>query len=321
MLKTGKKLFITIVFALSMMQSASAAEYLIPVGKVVGLELDTQQITVAAFDDALGGGARASGLRIGDRITQIDDRDVKSVEDVRNALSHSDGTVTIRCVRSGKEKVFKTQPSITSEGPRLGVYLKEGVTGVGTVTWYDPDTGKFGTLGHGVSVGGGEPVPMYSGNAYRASVVSVKKGQAGAPGQLLGSIDRANPIGTLTKNTEQGVFGVSDSAFDGQAVPVGETDEIRTGSATILSTVQGTQVQEYSVEILKIYPNSRSSGRNMLIRVTDPRLLQTTGGIVQGMSGSPILQEGKLIGAVTHVLVNEPTTGYGIFIENMLDAA
>lgn len=321
MLKSGKRLLIILLFTITLTQSVSAAEFLVPVGKIIGLELDSEQITVAAFDDTLGSAAKASGLRVGDRILSIDAHCVKSVEDVRNALSQSSGTVTVRYLRGGKEKTLKTDPSITPDGPRLGVYLKEGVTGVGTVTWYDPDSRKFGTLGHGVNVSGNGLVPMISGSAYGASVVSVKKGQVGTPGQLLGAIDRSKPIGTLTKNTERGVFGVSGNPFDGTPIPVAAPEEVHTGSATILSTVRGTQVQEYSVEILKIYPNSRASDRNMLIRVTDSELLRATGGIVQGMSGSPIIQSGKLIGAVTHVLVNDPTTGYGIFIKNMLDAA
>ena len=128
-------------------------------------------------------------------------------------------------------------------------------------------------------------------------------------------------IGNITKNTPQGIFGVTKTGWEGEALPVAESSEIKTGAAVIRSTVAGSTVQEYSVEILKIYPTSRGGGRNLLIKVTDPELLKITGGIVQGMSGSPIIQNGKLIGAVTHVLVNDPTTGYGIFIENMLDAA
>ena len=212
-------------------------------------------------------------------------------------------------------------PEITTDGPKLGVYLKEGVTGIGTVTWYDPETGDFGTLGHGVHNAGGKLLEMISGQVYDAEVLSVKAGKAGDPGQLKGGIDASAPLGILKKNTQKGVFGNSKHGWQGQALPVAEQSSIKTGDATILSTVKGDTVQEYSVEILKIYPHADGGARNMLIRVTDPKLLAITGGIVQGMSGSPIIQDGKLVGAVTHVLVNDPTTGYGIFIENMLDAA
>jgi stage IV sporulation protein B len=159
------------------------------------------------------------------------------------------------------------------------------------------------------------------GNAFDTKVAAVRKGKAGEPGQLMGCAESREPIGMLTKNLPQGVFGVSENGWNGKMMEVASWDQIKTGSATILSTVSGNAVQQYSVEILKIYPKSGQSGRNLLIKVTDPALIETTGGIVQGMSGSPIIQDGKLIGAVTHVLVNDPTRGYGIFIENMLEAA
>ncbi|MBQ7916177.1 MAG: SpoIVB peptidase, partial [Firmicutes bacterium] len=196
-----------------------------------------------------------------------------------------------------------------------------GVTGVGTVTWYDPQTGRFGALGHGVNEQSGSLINMRQGRVYDAAVTAVRAGRSGTPGQLLGAVCSKDPIGQLAKNTNQGVFGTIDLAAQSQALPVAEPEQVHTGAATIRSTVAGDEVQEYSVEILKVYPSSGSSGRNMLVKVTDPDLLEVTGGIVQGMSGSPIIQDGKLIGAVTHVLVNDPTTGYGIFIENMLDAA
>ena len=138
---------------------------------------------------------------------------------------------------------------------------------------------------------------------------------------MMVSIMEGKPVGSLTKNTQQGVFGRADWPIEGEPMAVAKQSETHTGEATILSTVSGKKIQEYSVEILKIFPGNGGNGRNLLLKVTDPRLLSTTGGIVQGMSGSPILQNGRIVGAVTHVLVNDPTTGYGIFIENMLDAA
>ena len=162
---------------------------------------------------------------------------------------------------------------------------------------------------------------MTEGFAYSAGVDAVKKGKSGDPGQLMGSVTNREPIAVLSKNTLQGVFGHANTPFAGDALPIGAVSEIKAGPAVIRSTVQNGSVQEYSVEIMKIYPHSSSDGRNMLLKVTDQRLLDTTGGIIQGMSGSPIIQDGKLIGAVTHVLVNDPTTGYGIFIENMMNAA
>ncbi len=301
--------------------SVSAAKMLIPVGQVVGLELGDNTVTVAAFDDELGVSAMKAGLKVGDRILQVNGRAIHTAEDVRYALDHSDGTVEMTVERGKKSGTVRFAPNITSDGPKLGIYLKQGVTGVGTVTWYDPDSGKFATLGHGVNNARGELLKMVSGTAYKATVLSVRKGCSGDPGQLMGALKEAQPLGTLYKNTNQGVFGSTKSGWTGDALPVGSMEDVKAGPAVIRSTVKGDTPQEYSVEILKVYPNAGATGRNILLHITDPALLEITGGIVQGMSGSPIIQDGKLVGAVTHVLVNDPTTGYGIFIENMLDAA
>jgi len=296
-----------------------AAEFLIPGGQIIGLQLQNDTVTIAAFDDILGTAARESGLKIGDEILSVNGIPVACADDVRDSLQ--DNPVTLTILRNGKEKSLQITPRPTPEGPRLGIHLKQGISGIGTVTWYDPGTGYFGTLGHGVSDSGGKLLAMTRGNAYTAEVVSAKKGVRGAPGLLKGNAEAMFPCGELLRNTPQGVFGISNQGWPGTALPTADYDEILTGPAVIRSTVEGSTVREYSVEILKIYPEDHPDGRNFLLRVTDPDLLRTTGGIVQGMSGSPILQNGRIVGAVTHVLVNSPDTGYGIFIENMLDAA
>ena len=312
---------LAVVLFFSLPVNADAADLLIPVGKVIGLQLSDDTVTVAAFDDSLGTAARDAGLRVGDEILKIDDRSIDCAEDIRAALSAGGSQVELTVRRSGKTHTLRMSPQESSDGPRLGIYLRQGITGIGTVTWYDPDTGRFGTLGHGVSNAKGELLAMSAGQAFDAEVVSIKKGKCGEPGQLKGSADALQTCGRLLRNTPQGVFGISKKGWPGEPLPVASLEEVQTGPATIRSTIQGGSVQEYSVEILKIYPKDRTDNRNFLLKVTDPELLNATGGIVQGMSGSPIIQDGKLIGAVTHVLVNDPTTGYGIFIENMLDAA
>ena len=294
---------------------------LIPGGQVVGLELCDKRVVVAGFDGQQGEKAQAAGLKSGDVIRKIDNTLITSAEDVRKALKCSDGTVTIEISREGNLQTLQIAPYITQDGPRLGVYLRQGITGIGTVTWYDPEKNTFGTLGHGVNDGNGNLLRMTEGRIYNARVMTVKKGKIGEPGQLVGSICSPEALGTLYKNTQQGVFGTSDAQWAGEAIPVAASNEVKTGDAVIRSTVAGDSPREYSVKILKVYPKSHNNGRNLLLRVTDPALLEATGGIVQGMSGSPIIQNGKLIGAVTHVLVNDPTRGYGILIENMLDAA
>lgn len=301
--------------------SARAEQLLIPVGRVIGIQLESGSVTVAAFDDVTGSRAREAGLRIGDEIIKIDDRSISCARDVRSALDSSGSAVLLTVRRSGKVSTIPMEPYRENGNAKLGLYLRQGIAGIGTVTWYDPESGAFGTLGHGVSDGKGKLVKMTGGQAYEAQILSVTKGRCGNPGQLKGSADAAVSCGTLTKNTPQGVFGFAEQGWTGTALPTAAYAEIQTGHAVIRSTVDERGPREYSVEILKIYPEDRSDCRNLLLRVTDPELLNTTGGIVQGMSGSPIIQAGKLVGAVTHVLVNDPTMGYGIFIENMLDAA
>lgn len=297
-----------------------ASDMLVPVGRVIGLELYHDTVTVVAFDDCITTG-RDAGLQIGDEIHSIDGKTIETARDVRNALNSSDGSVDVTILRNGKERQLHMQPQITGEGPKMGVFLRQGITGIGTVTWFDPQTGSFATLGHAVNDGKGKILKMSRGCAYPARVVSVQKGKAGAPGQLKGALNTDVLLGQLTGNTASGVFGMAPDAWKDRAIPVGTCEEVRLGSATIRSTVSDGAPEDYSVEIIKLYPKNRADGRNMLIKVTDPALIAATGGIVQGMSGSPIIQDGKLVGAVTHVLVNDPTTGYGIFIENMLDAA
>ena len=300
--------------------AAGAAQLLIPGGQLVGLELQDNTVTVVAFEENASP-AKAAGLQEGDRILKIDGASIRSVADIRNALDRSDGQVDISVLRGKKTKAFSVSPSATENGPRLGVYLRQGTTGVGTVTYYDPENGSFAALGHGVNTANGNLLQMTEGAVYSAKVMGVRRGAVGTPGQLIGSLTDPKATGSLRKNTNQGVFGDIAVLSTAVPLPVAQPEEIRTGKATIRSTVDGDSLKEYSVEILKIYPNGSQRTRNMLLKVTDPTLLTTTGGIVQGMSGSPIIQDGKLVGAVTHVLVNDPTMGYGIFIENMLDAA
>ena len=320
MKKSAIRLIAFLLLFCTVTVSAQGVDFLVPGGQVIGLKLEDDSVIVAAFDHTMEAG-RKGGLQIGDEILTIDGRTIDCAGDVRTALDRSGGQIEIVIKRQTQTHTLNVCPEITVDGPKLGVYLKEGVTGIGTVTWFDPKTGNFGTLGHGVHSPSGKLLEMVSGTVYDAQVLSVKAGKAGTPGQLKGGIDASAPLGTLKKNTAKGVFGNSEAGWQGQALPVADCASVKTGAATILSTVEGSCVGEYSVEILKVYPNTENASRNMLIRITDPELLKITGGIVQGMSGSPILQDGKLVGAVTHVLVNDPTTGYGIFIENMLDAA
>lgn len=282
---------------------AAAEPLLVPVGQTVGLQLRDNTVTVAAFDDILGARAKEAGLKIGDRITKVNGIPVNNTEKVREILDSSDEKTELTILRGSKELKITLSTTKTDDGAKLGVYLKQGITGIGTVTWYDPSTGKFGALGHGVMDSGGVLMNMAQGSTYPAQVQTVTRGKCGRPGQLMGSCSSASACGDLTKNTPQGVFGKTSQGWSGEPLPIAQPEQVHTGQATIRSTVQGSTARDYSVDILKVYSPERADGRNLLLKVTDPSLLEATGGIVQGMSGSPIIQDGKLVGAVTHVCV------------------
>lgn len=333
----GKRLFLRLRTAAVMVcicgalcGSALAAEELVPAGQVVGIQLDIDGVLVAGLSEvntAEGAvsPAKDAGIREGDIIVAVDGRAVRSAEDLLARIACLDGDCTELIVeRGGRQQSVSVAPAVETDGePRLGLWLREGIAGLGTVTYIDPESGAFGALGHGVNDAvSGVLLPLEEGSVCRAQVVDIIKGTAGEPGELAGCFEAGDAVGELQVNTPRGIFGYMEGRFPcaGEALPVAEPQEIRNGPAIIRSCVAGQIVAEYDVHITRTGMTA-GDGRDLIIRVTDPELLALTGGIVQGMSGSPIIQDGKLIGAVTHVLVNDPTTGYGIFIENMLDAA
>lgn len=309
---------------------AYASETLIPVGEVVGIQITLDGALVAAVgpvDTVYGESSPAeeAGLRAGDVITAVNGTEIKSAAELAAAVEAINGAAAELCVtRNGRQLTFTVTPAETTDGSaRLGLWLRDGVTGIGTVTYIDPETGAFGALGHGVNdTESGALLPVEEGSICRARIMDVKRGEAGEPGELSGSFQAGDTIGHIEENTRHGLFGVMEQPLAElhEAMPAAEPGEVVSGPATILACVDGGAAKEYAVEIAKA-GFVAGDGRDMIIRVTDPELMARTGGIVQGMSGSPVLQNGKLVGAVTHVLVNDPTKGYGIFIENMLDAA
>lgn len=290
----------------------AAPDYLIPGGNAVGIELATQGLLVVSVED--GSGAAEAGVRKGDSIIRAGGAAVENVEALRSAAGR-EKTVALTVLRDGREAEYL----VTPQGGQLGLQVRERVAGIGTITYIDPATGRYGALGHGVNeLGTVRLLPVRTGILVPASVRAVRKGVRGTPGELKGEFDAADCIGTVENNTEYGIFGVLKQIPRRAAVPVGTAAE--EGPAAILANVDGTEIREYAVRIDRVTADA-ANGRNLLLTVTDPALLEQTGGIVQGMSGSPILQGGKLIGAVTHVLVNHPEQGYGILIGNMLRAA
>lgn len=295
---------------------------LVPVGRTVGIKLFAHGVMVVGLSDREDTPARACGLREGDVITAINGKAVNSIEEVEQALNHTGDHLELTAARDGAPVSLQAE-HVACDGPcKLGAWVRDSMAGIGTVTFYDPATGVFAALGHGINdVDTGLLMPLRSGSVMPSAVSAVVKGQQGKPGELHGSFDLDRDVGQLTTNTDWGIFGRGEADyFSGQPVEVADRGELKTGKAAILANVEGDTVEEYAVEILRVYPIRGRDHQSLMLRVTDPALLERTGGIVQGMSGSPILQNGKLVGAVTHVLVNDPTRGYGISIQEMLEA-
>ncbi len=307
----------------------ASAPTVVPVGKAVGIKLFSDGVVVVGTSDiATEGGnvnpAKACGLREGDIITHINSTEVDTIEEVSALLQELEGeSMSIRAIRDDKQvQLTATAALCSADGAyKLGAWIRDSMAGIGTVTFYCPDTGAFGALGHGINdVDTALLMPLESGSILPATVSGVEKGKAGDPGQLQGVFDTSSTLGLLHANTSGGVFGVlADGGWaEGVPVEVARRDQVEAGQAVILCNISGDRVEEYGVEIAKVFPESADDCRDYLIRVTDRRLLDATGGIVQGMSGSPILQNGRIVGAVTHVMVDDPTSGYGIYVGRML---
>ncbi len=299
---------------------------LVPVGKAVGIEMRTQGVLVAALStvETAEGQAKPAadaGVMPGDIIVKLGAADISTADDFIGAVGALDGTpVALTLNRNGKQVQYTVTPAQdVNGGHRLGLILRDGISGIGTVTFYDPETGLYGALGHAINdADTGTMLPVGNGSITNATVSDVQKGAQGAPGRLGGVFDVKDIIGTIDGNTAFGIFGTMNAAPQGEAITVAEPEEIKTGAATILAQVDGSDTREFGVEISRVYLGDSD---RLMVTVTDPALLELTGGIVQGMSGCPIIQNGKLVGAVTHVLLSDPTKGYGTTISSMLRAA
>ena len=328
----AKKIAISLLLTLAMLVSAQAAEIssLIPIGHTVGIQMSAEGVLVVQLDDvqtADGAAcpAREAGIAEGDLIVSVNGTEVSSNDDLQKQIALSGGQpVELELVRDGEHQTVTAAPCADEDGVyRIGILARDSMAGIGTMTYYDPETGSFGALGHGITDSDtGILMPFASGSLLPSAVKAVKKGASGEAGELRGDFDLTGDLGDLSANTSSGIFGTLDPGeFTerlGDPMPVAAAGEVHAGPATILSNVEGDAVREYDVEILQVVENA-ADGRDLVISVTDPELLFITGGIVQGMSGSPILQDGKFAGAVTHVLLNDPSKGYGILMETMLE--
>ena len=293
---------------------------LVPVGHTVGIKLFSRGVVVVKLTDG-GTPARACGLRTGDVIVKCGGTAVTSAEQFRSLLQ-KEGDTSLQVCRSGEEMTLRVAPEANDRGEYgIGAWVRDSMAGIGTMTYYDPASRTFGALGHGITdVDTALLMPFYDGAILPSTVKAVKKGESGEAGELRGEFDLTGDLGPLYANTDRGVFGTLTASYapaEQEALPVGAPEK---GSAQILANVRGDAVERFSVEIEKVLSGT-GDGRDMVLRVTDPALIDATGGIVQGMSGSPIVQNGALVGAVTHVLLHDPTKGYGISMENMLSAA
>lgn len=301
------------------------ARMLIPGGQAVGVALRTQGVLVVS---RVSSQEIRTPLRAGDVIVAVHGERIVSAQDLSRRIMEKDAdSVKLSVLRGGKViELSAASPVSSVDGQRrLGVWVRDSTAGVGTLSYIDPMTMAYGALGHAiVDADTGEMLSVLDGAIMETDVVGVTKGERGRAGELKGSfLKEGRQIGSLETNCIYGIYGVmnerTDGAFCPQPLPVGSRRQVREGAATIISTVDEDGPRAYEVEILRCFDQEKPSQKGMILRVTDERLLEKTGGIVQGMSGSPIIQNGKLVGSLTHVYLDDPTQGYGMYIEWMLE--
>lgn len=302
----------------------------IPGGEAIGLRLYTSGVLVVGMSEIVGTDNKSyspyknSGIQEGDMIVKIDDKAITCTSDLITKVNECNGnSVEITYVRDGNNYITEIKPTKTEENEyKLGLWVRDAAAGVGTITYYDPESQMFGALGHGIlDIDTDQLIDIAKGEVITSKILSIVKGEKGKPGEVQGSIDNGKVIGEVYKNTNFGIYGkLTDVSLieGGKTLEVMPRDEVKLGKATIICTLDNNKREEYEIEIEKIYTSTNRNNKNMIIKVTDERLLEKTGGIIQGMSGSPILQDGKFVGAVTHVMVNNPEKGYGILADTML---
>lgn len=289
---------------------------LIPCGTPFGIRLHSQGVMVVSVTK--NSPAEQAGIKTGDIITEINGLEICENADVTHSLQTESSVILSR----GESTLcINVRPQADSDGElKIGAWVRDSAAGIGTLTFCEPNSMRFGGLGHAVNdETTGELVPLSSGDITAAEIFDVVKGEKGAAGELCGIILPKNTIGELSANTPLGVFGTLCEIPDAKAIPMAFKQEVECGSASILTTLDGDTPREYSIEIERVNLFGMNGSKGMLIRVTDKELLESAGGIVRGMSGSPIIQNGRLIGAVTHVLINDPQRGYAVFAESMLE--
>ena len=308
----------------ALISGAALADSLVAGGAPLGISMHTQGIMVAGFSEvgtekgSSVSPAEEAGILVGDIIVKLGSHDIATAADFSKAAQGLNGEkISVTVSRDGKLKQFNLTPAQDASGAwKLGLWLRDGISGVGTLTFYDPESGVYGALGHSISdEETGILLPVHDGCICSAEIIDVIPGKVGEPGELCGCSHEASILGDIQINCVSGIFGTAQLP----EAEVMETGDIAEGRAVIRCTLDGEGTKEYEIQVQKI--EKLQGGTVAVIQVTDPALLEKTGGIVQGMSGSPIIQNGRLVGAVTHVFVNDPTCGYGIGIYDMINAA
>lgn len=305
-----------------------------PGGKPLGIKINTKGALVIALSDIeiegdkIQSPAAVSGIAVGDSILYINGEKVKRAEDIATYVNRAEGKeLTVDVNRKGETLSFKVNPILSKndDNYKLGLWVRDSVAGVGTLTFYHKESGIFGALGHPITdVDTATIMSVSKGEVIGSNIVSIRKGTKGNPGELRGIFTEGNDVlGNIEVNCTSGVFGkgcdkLISSNFN-KPMKVGFRNEVKEGKAQILTTIDGGEPALYDIVIEKLLNQSKPDGKSMIIKVVDPVCLEKTGGIIQGMSGSPIIQDNKIVGAVTHVLVNKPDTGYGIYMDWMID--
>lgn len=299
------------------------SDYLIPGGENIGIELNSSGILiVGTYDVGNVNPAKEAGLVIGDKITKINNTDVVNIDDMLSKIENTTNkdNILITYKRANKEYTTTLNLIKSDNTYKTGLYVKDSITGVGTLTYIDPNTKLFGALGHEIiEKVSGQKLEITTGKIFASSVTGVTRSSIGKPGEKNAKYDSSTVFGNIFENTTSGIFGkYTVSIPEKKKYKVAKIEDINLGKASIFTVISDNNVQEFSINIIRINENDNLS-KNILFEITDSKLLEATGGIVQGMSGSPIIQNDYIIGAVTHVVVDDPTKGYGIFITKMLE--
>ncbi len=308
-------LFPSLVFAYS--------SHVIPGGENVGIQLNTKYVTIVGFYKVNGRYiGEESGFKIGDYITKVDGKEVKNIDEMISLIDQvkEETNINVSILRSGKNEDISLILEKDDSGVyKTGLYVKDQINGIGTLSYIDPNTLTYGALGHEIADKNTlQKVELKDGKIFESNVTEITPSRDGTPGEKQAKFFQDNIYGEIEKNEESGIFGTfTGEISSSDAIEVGKPEDVKKGKASIRTVIKGNQVEDFEIEILEI--DESSATKNILFQITDTRLLEETGGIVAGMSGSPIIQDEKLIGAVTHVVVNDTDKGYGIFITTMLE--